>query len=114
MDEVLGWPVLGIWSDSRYDAPAPQSFWLGASQSELADLGATSTLLAKPMLGAQSRLKSGLRGTARRRPGLRFGASKPLKGSLRGDDYGCVKLIKFPSPVANPGLQARGSSYIPL
>ena len=27
----------------------------------------------------------------------------------RGDDYGCVKLLRFPSPFLNPGVEVGGA-----
>eukprot|EP00435_Cladocopium_sp_Y103_P060110 s647_g21.t2 len=59
---VLGWPVVGIWSDPKYDA---------------------------------SDINSACQAYAPHHDLLAF-----------GDDYGCVKLLRFPSPFLNPGIEA--------
>lgn len=58
---VLGWPVVGLWSDPNYDA---------------------------------SDINSACQAYAPHDSVLAF-----------GDDYGCVKLLRFPSPFLNPGVE---------
>lgn len=58
---VLGWPVVGIWSDPKYDA---------------------------------SDINSACQAYAPHHDLLAF-----------GDDYGCVKLLRYPSPFLNPRIE---------
>ncbi|CAJ1423173.1 unnamed protein product [Effrenium voratum] len=58
---VVGWPVIGLWSDPKYDASDINSACQSWAPSE--------NLLAF------------------------------------GDDYGCLKLVRFPCPFVNPGIK---------
>ncbi|CAJ1330840.1 unnamed protein product [Effrenium voratum] len=64
---VVGWPVIGLWSDPKYDASDINSACQSWAPSE--------NLLAF------------------------------------GDDYGCLKLVRFPCPFVNPGIKS--SSWCP-